>query len=147
MTTKEPLSTSTPKEEVSKVNSALKKIGKKAVSNGVYKRGGKASSAFKAYEKIRGGKKAGKDDSFWKDAGIIQKVKDATARIWGKNIKPGSHGTGQAVDIVGIPLDRKTQKGIKKLVDQIKSKHSQFANFKIYVKRESDHYHIGIKPG
>jgi hypothetical protein len=133
--------------DMSKVNAALKKLGKKTVPKGVYARGNKAKTAFAAYEKIRGKLQPKSGDSFWTDKDVIQKTVDATASTWGKNLKPGSHGSGQAVDMVGIPLDNETKQKIVTAVKEIKEENPAFAKYKIYVKQEADHWHIGIDPG
>ena len=133
--------------DMSKVNAALKKLGKKPVPNGVYTIGNKVKTTFAAYEKIRGKLQPKSGDSFWKDKNIIQKTVDATASTWGKGNKPGSHALGQAVDMVGIPLDDETRQKIVTAVKEIKEENPAFAKYKIKIKQEADHWHIGIDPG
>ena len=126
-----------------KVNAALKSIGKKAVSSGVYGNG--AKQMFDIYEKYKDKiKGTGKTAT---DAATENAVGRATEALWAKTAKPGTHLTRQAIDVVGLPLNSTEHAKLKNKFNDFKKSNKDYSNYKIYVKREADHYHIGITPG
>ena len=58
----------------------------------------------------------------------------------------GGHGRGQAMDLAGIPLSQENENKINNIVAAVQNSNSSVKKYGIIVKRETDHYHIGIIP-
>lgn len=140
-------------EQKKKINDTLTQLSKegkgnlKPVSNGVYGENSIRQKIFKIYDEYKDKIKEKGHGAV--DQGDLDSIVDATKDLWkedGGN-KPGTHMTGQAVDIAGIELSEKMKEKIKSQFETVKKENDKFKNYKVFVHKESDHFHIGITPG
>jgi hypothetical protein len=112
-------------------------------AGGVYKGGNTTRQVYKVYEKYKDlVKGTGMGNAV--DQATIEKIKQETGSLWAKTGGPGSHMAGQALD---VGLGAGSHEEMKSKVEKVKQSNPKFKNYNVHVKYESDHYHLGIKPG